>query len=76
MLLADPADGNFTPCRVGEGKPEDPFGLEDALRVMAQRTVGEDGEMLLGGIEPVMNRLIVGWLSAILPGRAFGMMEG
>ena len=47
MLLADPADGNLTPRLVGERKPENPFGFEDALRVMAQRTVGEDGEMLL-----------------------------
>ncbi len=35
MLLADPADGNLAPRPVGEGEPEDTFGLEDALRMLS-----------------------------------------
>ena len=39
MLLADPADGNLTPRLVGERKPENPFGFEDALRVLSGQSI-------------------------------------
>ena len=35
MLLADPANGDVTPRSVGDGDPEEPFGLKDALGMLS-----------------------------------------
>lgn len=38
--------------------------------------MGENREVLLGGIEPIVHELIVIWNTAELSGRAFGVVEG
>jgi hypothetical protein len=41
VLLADPADGDLSSGRDGDGVAEDPLGFEDALRMVAQRAVAK-----------------------------------
>ena len=66
MLLAHIAHGNPLAGRVGEGLAEHAFAFEDALGMVAQGTMPEIGELLLGGIEPAMNRQVIFRLAAEL----------
>jgi len=68
MLLPNPADRDVTSRRVRDCQTERPFGLKNALRVMAQRTMGEERHMRLGRIEPCMDGLVVGWVAAKFSG--------
>src|SRR6056297_890174 len=59
MLFPDPAHGYFPIRAIGQGQTEDTFGLEQALSMMTQGAVREEGEVLFRGIEPVVDGLIV-----------------
>ena len=65
VLLCDPADRDLTAGRDPECVSEDPLGFEDALGVVAQRTVAKVAVVFLGLVEPAA--LMDGEVVAYLP---------
>jgi hypothetical protein len=65
VLLCDPADRDLTAGRDPERVSEHPLGFEDALGVVAQRTVAKVAVVFLGLVEPAA--LMDGEVVAYLP---------
>jgi hypothetical protein len=60
MLQGKRLDGNGGAIGIEDGRAEKANGFGDAFAMVIERAVGEVGERALAGIEPVMERKIVG----------------